>query len=151
MVGCASSLAAAARRAAPSRSLAFAAAIQNVLERVRDQFADCLVIALHDDVQIAGPLTRVREALAALIGAAADECGLVPTGHKFVLYAPWLQHDLRAVTRAQLDEMHDDLDGYTPPDDLAAGRAVGLRMLAFWRPASPLAARVTRGTLPMSA
>ena len=93
-----------------------------MLERVRDQFADCLVIALHDDVQIAGPLARVREALAALIGAAADECGRVPTGHKFVLYAPWLQHDLRAVTRAQLDEMHDDLDGYTPSDDLAAGR-----------------------------
>ena len=64
----------------------------------------------------------MQEALAALIGAAADECGLVPTGHKFVLYAPWLQHDLRAVTRAQLAEMHDDLDGYTPPDDLAAGR-----------------------------
>ena len=40
----------------PLGSLAFAAAIQNVLERVRDQFADCLVIALHDDVQIAGRL-----------------------------------------------------------------------------------------------
>ena len=49
-----------------------------MLECVRDRYRDCLVVSLHDDAQIAGPLDRAREALAELIEMAAAECGLVP-------------------------------------------------------------------------
>ena len=105
-----------------SVSLAFAAALQLVLERVRDRYSDCLVVSLHNDAQIAGPIGRVREALAELIEAAAGQCGLVPTGHKFVLYVPWLDTPLSVLEQGQLEHCHRDLDTYTPDADRLAGR-----------------------------
>ena len=106
----------------PLGPLCFAAALQLVLERVRDHFPACLVVSLHDDAQIAGPLHRVREALEMLIREARAVCGLVPTGHKFVLYAPWLADGLTVLEQGQLEHFHRDLDDYTPPADRDAGR-----------------------------
>ena len=106
----------------PLGPLCFAAALQLVLERVRDRFPACLVVSLHDDAQIAGPLHRVREALEMLIREARAVCGLVPTGHKFVLYAPWLADGLTVLEQGQIEHFHRDLDDYTPPADRDAGR-----------------------------
>ena len=57
-----------------------------------------------------------------LIREARAVCGLVPTGHKFVLYAPWLADGLTVLEQGQLEHFHRDLDGYTPPADRDAGR-----------------------------
>ena len=117
----------------PLGPLAFAAALQLVLERVRDRCSDCLVVSLHDDAQIAGPIGRVREALAELIEAAAGQCGLVPTGHKFVLYVPWLDTPLSVLEQGQLEHCHRDLDTYTPVMLTGLlGATVGRRRRVWW-------------------
>ena len=93
MVGFATCRVVAALRAALSGRSAFdcfAAAVQLVLERVQAEFPDCLVVSLHDDGQVAGPVGRARLALARIIELASAECGLVPVGHKFALFAPAL-------------------------------------------------------------
>ena len=64
--------------------LCFAAALHIALERVARQFPDITVVAIHDDVGLAGPAGRVRQALVMLVDGARDEVGLTPTGHKFI-------------------------------------------------------------------
>ena len=107
----------------PLGPLCFAAAVHTVLERVRGdpRFAGCLVVALHDDVQIAGPPELVHPCLRTLVTSVRAECGLVPTGHKFGLYAARL-HTLSASALQALHDIEADCDRWTPPVDLAAGR-----------------------------
>eukprot|EP00966_Prymnesium_polylepis_P300114 6935481-Prymnesium_polylepis.1 len=57
-----------------------------------------------------------------LIREARAVCGLVPTGHKILLYAPWLADVLTVLDQGQLEHFHRDLDDYTPPADRDAGR-----------------------------
>ena len=107
----------------PLGPLCFASAVHGVLERIRGdpRFAGCVLVALHDDLQIAGPPELVHVCLRDLIGAVRELCGLVPTGHKFGLYAPRLSH-FAAPALAAVRAIEADCDSWTPPADLARGR-----------------------------
>ena len=100
--------------------LCFAAALHIVLERVVGSFPDCAVVALHDDVGIAGPPARVRRALMMLVSEARAEAGLTPTGHKFTFYC-----DPRACEGAALSDckgIEDDILAWTPVEAMRRGR-----------------------------
>ena len=47
----------------PAGGLCFAAALQEVLEATQAAFPACIVIALHDDVEVCGPPDQARAAL----------------------------------------------------------------------------------------
>merc|ERR1712185_125693 len=100
----------------PLGPLCFAAALQDVLRTVRDAHPDCLVVALHDDVQIAGPVQSVHRATTQLISLARAQSGLTPTGHKFALYLPGRDRaTLAPVEAASFMELEGLLDRWTPP------------------------------------
>ena len=105
----------------PLGPLCFAAALQEVLEGVQRLYPDCLVVALHDDVQVAGPPERARAAVACLVQRASEQAGLTPTGHKFVIYSRRPLERLTAAERSAVDALEADLERHTPPADLQAG------------------------------
>ena len=79
------------------------------------------IVALHDDVQIAGPPVRVMQALTVLIEHALRVCGLQPTGHKFTLYAPETpgrtpQHG------AEVQRLESAIESWTPREALDRGK-----------------------------
>ena len=97
----------------PAGSLCFAAALQHSLAKVQQDFPDCVVVAIHDDVQICGPPRRAAHAMDALLQDASQRCGLTPSGHKFTIYSPSDCDDLREVERV--------VDSWTSQEQLDQG------------------------------
>ena len=111
----------------PIGPLCFAMALQPCLEAVAAEFPGCTVAALHDDVKIAGPPALARAALARLVSLASERCGLVPTGHKFVLHSPT---PLSAMPDADVDAVRGieaDIAALTPAAALARGERCALQ------------------------
>ena len=106
----------------PAGPLCFAAALQRVLVQARLDHPQCLIIALHDDLQVAGPPDLARLALRDVIERASDECGLTPTGHKFVVYSSRVRDVMAPEEVAALDALEADIEQWTPAEDLALGR-----------------------------
>jgi hypothetical protein len=63
-----------------------------------------------------------RRALRDVIERASAECGLTPTGHKFVVYSSRDRSSLGPGEVGALDALEADIEEWTPPADLAAGR-----------------------------
>jgi hypothetical protein len=105
----------------PLGPLAHAAALHEALKAVQALFSDVLVVAIHDDVQIAGPPARVQQALTTLIQTARSVSGLQPTGHKFTLYAP-LPVDLPATHGGDVARLEQAIESWTPREALERGK-----------------------------
>jgi len=116
-----------ATQGCPLGPLCFASALQTVLERVRSEYPDCLILALHDDAQVAGPPESARKALSRLIRLASEECGLCPTGHKFVIYSPTPTHARPVAAAAAIVHLEAEVDEWTSPAALARGDACRLQ------------------------
>ena len=86
------------------------------------RYPDCLVLALHDDVKVAGPPSLVRAALHDLVTAASAECGLVPTGHKFTLYSRMPSHTWDDTRTTEMHALEGTIAAWVPLADAARGR-----------------------------
>ena len=103
----------------PAGSLCFAAALQDSLETVATEFfSDCLLLAIHDDVFVCGPPARAAPAAALrrLLTLATQSCGLTPSGHKFTAYCA------SEVPEYTANQLHQELDAWTPAEQLHQGR-----------------------------
>ena len=88
---------------------------------MRAEYPACLILAIHDDVVVAGPSGSIDAIVARLLELASELCGLTPTGHKFTAFSAPLPPPPAAAA------LHTVLDRWTPASRLAAGDACRLQ------------------------